>query len=145
MARMDLKHVGITVLDLEKMIGFYESLGMQLKNRLLLDEKYCSDRYSLYRLPEGTYANICFIEADNGVRLELFQFNAPEPFIPEQWNRAGQTHICFATDDLEGIYQKVMEQGCEIVVPICRGLTQDYFFFRDPEGRLVEVGHPFEF
>lgn len=143
MSILNLKHTGISVMDLEKTIEFYEFLGMKLLKRLRLDEAYCCNCKNLYLLPDGTSADVCFMEADNGTQIEFFQFNSPQPFVPSAWSKAGYTHISFQTDDIDSMYRKVTDLGCKILLPLTKGLTQTFFFFSDPEGRTVEIGCPY--
>ncbi len=144
MRKMDLMHVGITVADIERAKAFYEALGFTEVKHHILNEEYISTREMLYHLPAGTISKISMLAATNGIQIELFEFSCTKEGERAVWNRPGYTHFCIITDDVDGLYEKAQELGAEIAYPICDGMIQRYFFCRDLDGNLIEVGQPFE-
>ena len=143
MRKVDIMHVGLTVKDIDRAKAFYEALGFSEVTHHILDEEYISAREQLYNLPKGTVSKISMLAGTNGIQVELFEFNHTEDAESLVWNRQGITHFDITTDDVDGIYERVQELGAEIAYPICNGMIQRYFFCRDLDGNLIEVGQPF--
>ena len=54
------------------------------------------------------------------------------------------SELCFYADDADAVYQKLMEQGVE-----CLSSPQEFdfsraFYFRDPDGIILEIMQPLD-
>jgi predicted enzyme related to lactoylglutathione lyase len=113
-------HAGVTVKDLEKAIAQYELLGFKLTKR--------------FEKPEP-HANAAIVEHQNGSALELWEWidiNHPQiQFI--------KSHLSFISDDLDEDIDKLVKQGCEVVIPKTEGVLVLYSYVRDPSGNYIEI------
>lgn len=123
------EHIGMAVADLDKSIAFYCDL---LGFRLVLRKK----------IP-GSDTEMAFLDAGGG-QLELV---APrrvlDPATDVPPNRAGIKHITFAFDDIEPVFDRLMEAG---VTPVEKPrdaanteIISRTAFVRDPDGIIVEL------
>jgi catechol 2,3-dioxygenase-like lactoylglutathione lyase family enzyme len=113
-------HTGIEVQDLEKALKFYENMGFKVVKR--------------FEKPEPK-AHVAHIVSKDGTRIELWQFldiNHPQvEFI--------RKHIAFSSNDLKNDIQELVKNGCEVVIPITKGVVLTYAFVRDPSGNYIEI------
>jgi catechol 2,3-dioxygenase-like lactoylglutathione lyase family enzyme len=115
-----ISHVAFHVSDLPKAQHFWhDQMGF---------EQYFS-------LPkkDGTDTRIAFFKVNDRQHIELF--NEPSPRAPNML-----AHVCFATDDIEGMRTYLRSQGID-VADGKGGKTKagDYaFMIKDPDGMLVE-------
>jgi len=114
-------HVGFEVDDIDRALEFYKQLGFELKRQFDKPE------------PEAKAAHIANA---SGETFELWQFidkDHPQVEFIRQ-------HIAFESDNLEEDIQNFVEQGCELVIPVTKGVTMTYAFVRDPSGNNIEIG-----
>jgi catechol 2,3-dioxygenase-like lactoylglutathione lyase family enzyme len=123
-------HVGISVLDMEEALGWYErNLGFRL----------VKDCGFLDRLG----ARICFVESD-GFQLELFQYQSPNPIPPERLHpntdlqTVGTKHLALSVADMAETRKRLTASGVSIVheATMDRDLV---IFIRDCCGTLIEL------
>jgi len=113
-------HTGVTVKDLEKAIAEYEVLGFKVTKR--------------FEKPEP-HANAAIVEYYNGSALELWEWiDTTHPQVEYI-----KSHLAFMSDDLEADVEKLVEQGCEVVIPKTKGVLVLYSYVRDPSGNYVEI------
>ena len=144
---MAFDHINLVVKQLDDCRKFYETvLGMTVTF-----EKHLSGPWfeQVTGIP-GAEADCLFLEfPDGGCRLELLCFNhlasqtpsAPLPSDP------GFRHFAIRTDDMEGLKTRLIRAGCPVIsapvtVPFAVGSAgnqKTLFYFRDPEGNLVEA------
>ncbi len=114
-------HVGFEVDNLEQSIAFYNKLGFEVKKQ--------------FDKPEPK-AKAAHITNTDGTTFELWQFidkNHPQVKYVRQ-------HIAVESDNLESDIQELVNSGCELVIPITKGVTLTYAFVKDPSGNYIEVG-----
>lgn len=145
MAKLHLTHVGITVSDMARSIAFYELLGFkQSKPDIFLGwEDFWLEKNYFYQHPEGTTAKVVYMAAENGICIELFAFDYPADRMPFNWKSPAIHHIAMQTDDLDAVYQKLVDAGAEIALRPVRGKIQAFIFVRDPDGNLIEIAQPY--
>lgn len=114
-------HTAFEVKDIEQAIGFYQQLGFKVKKQFDKPE------------PEAKAAHIV---NDNGDTLELWQFIDKDHPQVEYIRR----HVAFESDNLEEDIEALKDKGCELVIPITKGVTLTYAFVRDPDGNYIEIG-----
>ncbi len=114
-------HTAFEVDDIESAITFYGNLGFKVTKQFDKPE------------PEAKAAHIV---NDNGDTFELWQFTDKAHPQVEFIRR----HVAFESDSLEEDIKRLTEQGCELVIPITKGVTLTYAFVRDPSGNYIEIG-----
>jgi len=135
-------HLRITVKDMKKTEKFYgEVLGFKVIDRLSgLD---CPD-YAAGTGVENAVLDVLLMEG-HGLVIEFIRFVSPggEPveYMP---NNPGAAHICFETDDAEGMYKKIKDSGMTMLAPCAATISygphegNTVWYFRDPNGYPVE-------
>ena len=144
----DLHHVGLTVSNLERSIVFYRDLlGMTLvRRRPHVDNDYVA----LQTGYPGVVLNVASFKVtpDSAQSLELVQYlnHAGAP-AETATNRAGNSHLCLAVNDLQACYADLQSKGVRFKskpVTITAGPNQGgwvvYFF--DPDGYILELFQP---
>ncbi|MCA9341559.1 VOC family protein [Candidatus Saccharibacteria bacterium] len=113
-------HTGVTVKDLEKAIAEYEVLGFKVAKK--------------FEKPE-LHANAAIVEHPNGSALELWEWiDGTHPQVEYI-----KSHLAFMSDNLEEDIEKLVKQGCEIVIPKTEGVLVLYSYVRDPSGNYIEI------
>lgn len=144
---LGLFHTGLTVTDLERSIAFYRLLGLEV---IATQEKQGGYLAAIVGYPD-THVRMAHLRAPGwpGV-LELFEYVTPagqsggrlEPRDP------GVTHVCYAYQDLERVYNRLVEAGVDTFVSppqlIDTGFNKGGFglYLRDPDGIPVELFQP---
>ena len=71
----------------------------------------------------------------NGSMIELWQFldkiHPQVEFI--------KRHIAVESDNIEVDLDVFAKQGCQIVIPVTKGVTMTYAFVKDIDGNYIEV------
>lgn len=146
MAKLEFVHVGMSVRDFEASKKFYELLGFKTSKEPFDTtwEGYWKEKNFFYNLPEGTNGRIFFMDSENGVRLEFFDYSTMEDGGPTIWNNIGIHHIALTTDNIAEVAAKLKDAGIEFGIGPVKGTTQEFMFVRDPDGNLVEIGQPYK-
>ncbi len=137
---LDIRHVGIVVHDLERMLRFWRDvMGLQVT----LD---CRE--------EGQFIDT--VQGLSGVRLRMIKLRAPDgsliellhdemhPTLPPEHNDLcdrGIRHLAFTVADVEAAWAALCHGGCTTLsepVTAPDGKAR-LFFARDPEGNLLEI------
>jgi catechol 2,3-dioxygenase-like lactoylglutathione lyase family enzyme len=138
MLRFD--HVGVVVDDLDAVTAFFADLGFEPGGKMVVDGDIVDGINGL----DGVRAEVVMVQTpDRTGKLELVKYvtpadeNEPQPLPP---NRHGFRHICIEVEDLDGIVDRLREQGLDLV-----GEARDYgtsyrlCYLRGPEGLIVEL------
>ncbi|MBJ3785205.1 VOC family protein [Devosia sediminis] len=125
---LGFEHVGMTVRDMDRAIGFYCGLlGLRLALR-----------------KSSAGGEMGFFDAGGG----MLEVSAPVPPATERSRdvprgEAGMRHLTFAFDDVDGMIETLEAAGVEIVErprnAIHREMIRRVAFVRDPDGILVEL------
>jgi catechol 2,3-dioxygenase-like lactoylglutathione lyase family enzyme len=51
----------------------------------------------------------------------------------------GSPHVCFKTDDIEELYQKLLTNKAKVHCPPQKMGGASLFYFRDPDGIILEA------
>lgn len=113
-------HVGVTVNNLDNAIAQYELLDFKVTKR--------------FEKPEPQ-ANAAIVEHANGSALELWEWIDGEHHQVEYI----KSHLAFLSDNLDEDIAKLVEQGCEVVIPRTEGVIVLYSYVRDPNGNYIEI------
>jgi len=129
-----LLHVGIPVLDLDKSMKDYRSLGLvSFQQEFLID----STKYAEYKLygetPDPVVKTRAVLGQMGPLGIELLQPVEGETVHKELLEKTGEGigHIAFAVDDLEEETAKLVEKGFPVILSIRRsGQTEVHHFLR---------------
>jgi glyoxylase I family protein len=124
---LGFEHVGMTVSDMDRAVGFYCGL---LGLRLVLRKSTAG-------------GELAFFDAGGGM-LEVAAPVTPEGrFRDVPRNEPGLRHLTFAFDDVQGMIETLETAGVEIVERPRRAFNSEMLrcvaFVRDPDGILVEL------
>ena len=145
MANIEFMHIGMTVMDLEKMVDFYvKYFDFKRPERFgRFDENFIAAQPALYRQEMGVYSDSAMLRTDYGVTLELFRFSNVEQSPVYEWQNTGYHHIAFKVDSIPAVYEEFQKDGIECFFPPApRGPADSgvhWIFFKDPEGNMVEL------
>jgi lactoylglutathione lyase len=121
---MEFIHTCLRVLDLEQSLDFYvDKIGFKLIRKTELEKEK---------------ATLAFIAMDeDGPQLELtYNWDRSEPYTVGD----GFSHIALLVEDLDGMYDRLKEQGCKFYSPpktISSGTR--LCFVTDPDGYDLEL------
>lgn len=108
-----IHHICIKVEDIQASVDFYTH---QIGYQIRFQTDQCA-----------------MLDGQDGTRLEFF---------PKD-NENGYAHIAYACDDVDRMYQRAIESGCEAVKPpvnvILPSFTARIAFFMDPLGNKIEL------
>lgn len=129
-------HHGITVSDLDRAVAFYrDTLGLDVLDRFSVGGKAFATGVGT----EGASADFAHLDAGD-TRLELVSYDPegetadrPEP------NRPGATHLGFAVDDVDAVYDGLPDDVETVSPPRTTESGTRICFLRDPEENLVEL------
>jgi catechol 2,3-dioxygenase-like lactoylglutathione lyase family enzyme len=140
----DFMHIGLTVLDLERSIGFYSKwFGFKKIEELRFPPEFFESSESLYHLPPGVYCDMVMIESeDQKCVLELFCFSNVKQGGAAVWNETGLHHLAFKVPDFARLCETMAAEGVEFFfAPKERqpGSDKHWVFLKDPDGVMVEL------
>jgi len=113
------RHVCFYVLDLDKSLAFYkDALGLSETRRM--------------KAPDGSFTLVFLGDGSTGFELELTCIHDRN----EQYDLGdNETHVAFATDDLEAARKKHLEMDC-----VCfENHDMGIYFIEDPDGYWLEI------
>ena len=137
---MRMHHVAISVVDIERSIGFYrEMFGMEPRTPVF---PFGGEAMSEVMGLQDASGRMCVI-ANGTVQLELFEFAhpAPRPKDPDYpVADHGYTHFGFEVDDIMATFERLSAAGVRFHCPITTfpgGMMATYG--RDPDGNVFEL------
>jgi|HubBroStandDraft_1064217.scaffolds.fasta_scaffold225739_2 catechol 2,3-dioxygenase-like lactoylglutathione lyase family enzyme len=131
-------HVGISVANLERSIGFYRDLlGMQV----IQEVPFEGERYESILGLKGAKGRIAILRIGN-LELEFFEFERPVG-RPAEPNRpvcdAGIAHFAVQVEDLTGLYARLKAAGVVFHCPPIDFGCAIATYLRDPDGNVIEM------
>jgi len=146
MAPSGIHHTGYTVSDLDRSVAFYRDLlGCEV---VAMQEKQGGYLAAIVGYPDAHVRMAHLRVPGDGHVVELFQYLAPRGGAVEtEPKHHGVSHLCFLTDDLLGVYGRLLAAGVEFVSPpvaVDTGINTGGYglYLRDPDGILVELFQP---
>tara|TARA_R110002110_G_scaffold355703_1_gene565337 strand:+ start:407 stop:838 length:432 start_codon:yes stop_codon:yes gene_type:complete len=135
-----LRHVGITVTNIEKSLKFYKDL---LGFEVVSDEWEHGDYIDNFSSLKGIMTRIVKMRDSNGGMVELlcYKSHPREADLNYKIIEIGCSHVAFTVDDVDGIYEKLKEEDIhfECLPQLGPGAFAKVAFCRDPSGVLVEL------
>ena len=124
---LSYEHVGIRVSDRTRALAFYAGLGFHEE----IDHA-------------GSPSKAVEIVNEHGLRINLIcngepQRGARNVLQDDPRKLPGITHIAFAVDDLDVAMNYVRTSGLRITEGPKELPRRRYFFFRDPDGNVIEL------
>lgn len=136
-----IHHICLTVSDLERSIEFYRHF---LDAVVVWDSREAGLDLSgptadaMTGCP-GTSQRVVYLRVA-GDLFELMTFTPPgRQHIDNQTSDIGSPHVCFLTDDIDGLYQTLRENGVVLHCPPQNLGETRIFYFRDPDGVVLEA------
>jgi catechol 2,3-dioxygenase-like lactoylglutathione lyase family enzyme len=134
-----LHHVGVSVANLERAIGFYRGvLGMEVVHRGI----FGGELYELVLGLKDVAGKVATLRLGT-LEIEVFEFDSPRPRLVEP-NRPvcdhGISHFCLHVSDIHGEYARLKAAGVAFHCP-----PQNFFgkamatYGRDPDGNVFEL------
>ncbi len=143
-------HVGVTVKDIDRAIGFYRDvMGLDFKGEMLMEGPETDRLFGR----EGVKARVAYLNGSNELLcppVELIQFIDAEVEEKEtDLFRTSISEICFTTDDIWKEYEKLKAEGVEFLSEPQEFDSTEYGFgksiavyFKDTEGTVLELLQP---
>ncbi len=136
--------MGITVVDLDRSIAFWERLlGAQSRDRTVLAGPRLGD---LLGYPAGLRIDSSWIDLPGGGALELLQYLGREdPPYDEGTAHPGNVHLCLRVDDMAAAHRHAVDSGARpvgegpIEVPAGPQAGLKVAYLRSPDGVTIEL------
>lgn len=139
-------HIGITVVDLDRAIAFWERLlGGASRNRRLLEGPQLA---TMVGYP-GIRIDSCWLDLPGGVALELLQYldRDDAPYDPGTAH-PGNVHVCLQVADMAAMHAHAVACGARPVsaapIDVLAGprAGSRLAYLRDPDGVTIELLQP---
>ena len=135
-----IRHIGIVVSDLEKALRFYRDLlGLKIVKEIDESGEYIDKISSL----KDVLVRTVKMAADDGHLIELLYYKShpKRPNKNRAINEIGCSHVAFAVEDIEALYQRLKKEGIFFIAP--PQYSPDGYakvtFCKDPDGTLIEL------
>jgi catechol 2,3-dioxygenase-like lactoylglutathione lyase family enzyme len=134
-----IRHVGIVVKDLAKMLYFYRDvLGFQIQKEMSEAGEFIDSLTSL----KGVKVKTVKMSAEDGNLIELLHFEShPRNLAKRDLNDCGYSHVAFTVENLDFEYNRLQEVG--VAFNSAPRVSPDNYakvaFCRDPEGNFIEL------
>ena len=135
-----VRHIGITVTNLDKMLHFYQDLLGFSNAKIALERGTYIDNFSALKDVEVTTAKLS--NGSDDIMIELLKYHSHEgSSFPREIINSGISHFALTVDDLEELYKKATSEGVVFnSPPQCPPDGKVLVAFcRDPEGNLIEL------
>ena len=135
-------HSGFVIKDLDVMVAFYrDALGLTVVRDVDSVAPPTGDHTGI----PGAVRRLVFVGKPEGDHvLELVHFiEPPSPDGHLDRRQLGAAHVCFNTDDLQGLYDRLLDEGIKFVTPpifrdVDGGGRTGICYAQDPEGNWLE-------
>ncbi len=136
--------MGVTVVDLERSIGFWERLlGVASRDRALLAGPRLG---GLLGYPAGLRIDSCWIDLPGGGALELLQYLERDDAPYEEGTaHPGNVHLCLVVDDMQSARDHALACGAAAVgdgpIDVAAGpyAGGKVTYLRNPDGVTLEL------
>ena len=134
-------HTSFTVKDMKRSIAFYRDiLAMKvLYDSVLEGIEYKGPIADQVTGCPGTEQHVVFMGIGESF-LELVQYIPPgKPLVGNRASDVGSAHICFKTEDIDGLYQKLLKNNVTVHCSPQKVGVALLIYFRDPDGIILEA------
>lgn len=125
---ISFEHVGMTVSDIDRSIGFYRDL---LGLKLVLRKKN----------KDG--GELAFLDAGGGMLEMAAPARGADRFADVPSGRSGLRHLTFRFENVDETYAKLEAAGVEMIEPPRPAMNSEVLrkvaFCRDPDGIIIEL------
>ena len=133
-------HVGITVGDLDRVLEFFVSLGLEVEGRTFIEGEFID---TVIGIPDSRTEIVMLRVPDGGTTLELSSFVRPDALpgsATAPANELGLRSVAFQVDDLHAAVERVAADGYALVGGIgeYEGIWR-MAYVRGPEGIIVAL------
>jgi len=136
-----IHHTAFTVSNMERSIAFYQDiLGM----KVLWDSVQAGVAFKgpvcdrITGCP-GTEQHLVYLGIGEGI-LELIEYTPTgKPLENNKASDVGAAHICLKTDDIKALHEKLLANNVAVHYPPQNRGELSLFYFRDPDGIILEV------
>lgn len=136
-----IHHTAFTVSNIKKSIAFYRDiLGMKvLWDSAEAGVKYRGPVCDKITACPGTEQHIVYLGV-GGSFLELIEYIPPgKPLEDNKASDIGAAHVCFKTDDIHALYEKLLANNVRVHCSPQEGISNLIIYFRDPDGIILEA------
>jgi len=136
----NIRHTGLVVRDLDRAIGFYRGLGLDVWRR---ERESGSFIDAVVGIPQVS-VEWAKMKCPDGSLVELLQYHSHpdnQPLADAPPNRLGCSHIAFTVQDIAKACSEIVRLGGRVVNPpalSASGLVL-VAYCHDPEGILLEL------
>ena len=140
-----IHHVGITVGDMERSLGFYRNL---LGMRVLHDNRLTRPQIAVLLGTDQIDVRIVDLDSGDGRIVELLEYATPQGTHVDYTSRDPATaHVAFVVDDIERVRAGLDAAGGSVISrdPVTAQDTSGIFagarllYVRDPDGMILEL------
>jgi catechol 2,3-dioxygenase-like lactoylglutathione lyase family enzyme len=140
-----IDHVGITVSDLDRALGFYRDL---LGLRVIADTSVAEPEVAELLGLDSVQLRIADLDSGDGRVVELIQYLQPKGRrIAYESTDSATAHLAFTVDDLDALRERLTSAGATVVSrrPITISEPGGSFdgaiclYVRDPDGLILEL------
>lgn len=139
-----MNHVGVSVANLARSIGFYRDL---LGLELIREREFSGDQYETILGLEGAKGKLALLQLGS-MRLELFEFSHPLPKVRSSDTPVsdhGISHFCIEVSDIDYEYARLRSAGVAFhCSPLEFGGIARATYGRDPDGNVFELVERYE-
>ena len=137
---LNQRHTGLVVRDLERSIGFYETLGLKVWRRETESGPFIDAVVGI----SGVRLEWAKLKGPDGSLLELIQYRSHpdhQPLVRAASNRLGCSHIAFTVTDIDETCRALTRLGGAIVNPPAASPDSRVrvAYGHDPDGILLEL------
>jgi glyoxylase I family protein len=136
-----IHHACFTVSEMDKSVVFYRDLlGMDvLWDSVQAGVRYKGEASDRITGCPGTEQRIVYLGI-NGSILELVEYTpGGKPLQNNKASNVGAAHVCFLTDDIFGLHDKLVSNHVTVHCTPQKGISNHVMYFRDPDGIILEA------
>lgn len=135
-----IRHIGITVNDLDQAIDFYKGLmGFKIIKRMEESGKFIDYLSGLKKVRVTTVK----MAADDESLVELLYYHSHPRLLGKKRKicAVGLSHVAFTVGNLNKLYKKLIDKGIKFncAPQISKDGKAKVTFCHDPEGNLIEL------
>ena len=135
---LGFRHAGIVVEDMERSLAFYcEKLGFKVVNQ----QDECGPYIDYLLQIASAQVTTVKLAAPDGSMIELLKFSRPMgPIRKHEIFEHCLSHVAFTVDDIDGMYEKLMEEGVSFKAPpLVSQEGRKVCFMLDPDNTWIEL------